>query len=233
MEATHGYPHNDLLAHIQGTCPWSLEDIEDWRTPDKKEMVVTYDLPTLPSPLEDSAIFLTALNATDWRLSTRLFVGVRLREGDVRFPFFEYPLGKQRKGSRLQSRIKTTWEGVRDDLQSVGRIVRELQQWELPSELSDQLLLRAARGRFVTACASSPERIDSDLMPWSRAGVMDELYRQGERTALHLLFCFATVARRNPPLKRVGQTYRFYQCLVSQGPDAHDDHPNPGQGSET
>lgn len=85
-------------------------------------------------------------------------------------------------------------EAFPDDIKSMRRV-------SIDERTSEHYLLDAAR---------------KGLMPWSRLGHIDRVFRTGEQTLWRLLTSFATQARRNPPRFQLRQMYGFKELCTEQ-----------------
>lgn len=94
-----------------------------------------------------------------------------------------------------------------DHAKKITNVVRELEAKELSKQDVNAILMEAGR---------------TDLMPWSRVGVVDKEYNHPRfrdftgRNAWSLLNAFTWVAKRNPPQDQIDQINGFRRLLMGQ-----------------
>lgn len=88
------------------------------------------------------------------------------------------------------------WDGA---ISTVPNAVHALKAYKMPNDVAEQVLFNAGR---------------ANIMPWSRIGKVDRLWRKsGEKTAWELLRIFGGVTSINTPRDQMNQMLRFHLML--------------------
>jgi len=83
-----------------------------------------------------------------------------------------------------------------------------LQERNLSQEDEAMLVYKAGQG-YLNRMTS----VQQCMMPWSHLGVVATLYQRGPRTAWNFLRCFASMAKRNEPIKQFEHLFKFFKLL--------------------
>ncbi len=100
----------------------------------------------------------------------------------------------------LDERLDESLRIFRVKAKCIPKIEERLQRKVLDDNESNRLLMEAGR---------------LEIMPFSRVGLIDAKYREGEeRTAWSLLCSFCQVVKMNPPLRQLDQSERFLKLIL-------------------
>lgn len=139
------------------------------------------------------------LNSNSQEFALRLMAGLRVKSSDTGVVLAEFQLGRSTIGNDMKESIDKALGEAYLEARLFRPKVDQLQVERLSERQVVDLLIRVGR---------------KGLLPWSRVGAADVLFRvAAEKTAWNLLVSFAEAAKMNPPIQQMDQLLKIYQMI--------------------
>ena len=177
---------------------WKLGKSTVFVSPGGSDMVASWDIDINLAPPDCCSFSIGVVNSNSRQTALHLFAGLRVAANDVGLPFFKFVLGKHTKGLLLSKEVNQALTQCGELFHGIEKLINEMDKRALLLPKATEMLTKIARQR---------------QMPWSRIGEVDKLFREGPLTALSLLYSFAYVARKNPPLRQMRQIHELYKLI--------------------
>jgi len=156
-------------------------------------------VPSVEAP-EGQRLAMGVVNSNAMHGPLKLLVGTSILLSNQCIVLASVTVAQKRiQGLDLDSKLDEGLRQFRIKAKCIGKINNLLQKRYLNEEDSNRILMNAGR---------------LEMMPFSRIGRVDELYRrENHKTSWSLLLSFATVVKMNPPLQQMDQLLRFFRIL--------------------
>ena len=213
-----GVPHSDLLQAIQKDAARRGKDLaghQAFISEDGNEMAASACL-AMPKGKASEVYALGVTTSNARRRALRVYAGVT--EEGVGFPLLLLPVRtKHTPGLLPEALAADIFDYLQDSgLRRIRKEIRYLKRNKL-SYSQACVFLCLAGGKNTSSTRGT-------IMPWSRIGRIDALFRSlcrddDSATRWDLLKCFAQVAKMNPPLEQMRQIWEFSRLMKGEKDD--------------